>query len=172
MITGIGKSYGSALNTSADEMHEHFEVNSFTFYSLRISVQSVPNQINVVGTLILFQAAYPLLKASTSSPKFIPMSSGGGSITEGTPVPAGLLAYGSSKAALNYLARKLHFEHEELSKRCSVPFTRRLTYACPAGKSASRCTPAQFPLMGVRIFLLCTIEYHYLTIRLYRLVLN
>lgn len=94
---------------------------------LRITIQSSPDQINVVGTLVLFQAAYPLLKTSTSSPKFIPMSSGGGSIAMGTPVPAGLLAYGSSRAALNYLARKLHFEHEELSKRFSIPSIRRPT---------------------------------------------
>ena len=33
-----------------------------------------PIQVNVIGTLILFQAAYPLLKANTSSPKFIPIS--------------------------------------------------------------------------------------------------
>ena len=145
-------------------MHEHFEVYIFPFYSLRITIQSSPDQINVVGTLILFQAAYPLLKTSTSSPKFIPMSSGGGSNTEGTPVPAGLLAYGSSKAALNYLARKLHFEHEELSKRDSVSSNHRLTYTCPGEKFASHCTLAEFPLTGVRIFLLCTIEYHYLTL--------
>jgi NAD(P)-dependent dehydrogenase (short-subunit alcohol dehydrogenase family) len=74
-----------------------------------------PIQINVIGTLMLFQAAYPLLKASTSSPKFIPISSAAGSITDVTTSP-GLVAYGSSKAAENYLARKLHFEHEELSK--------------------------------------------------------
>jgi NAD(P)-dependent dehydrogenase (short-subunit alcohol dehydrogenase family) len=50
------------------------------------------------------------------SPKFIPISSGAGSITAGTALPLSVVAYGSSKAALNYLARKLHFEHENLSK--------------------------------------------------------
>jgi len=92
---GIALFYGSALDTPADQMRDHFE-------------------INVVGTLILFQASYPLLKASTPSPRFIPISSAAGSITEGSAFPAGVLAYGSSKAAENYLARKLHFEHEGL----------------------------------------------------------
>jgi NAD(P)-dependent dehydrogenase (short-subunit alcohol dehydrogenase family) len=72
-------------------------------------------QVNVIGTLTLFQASYPLLKASTSTPKFVYISSGGGSITMGPQFPA-VLAYGASKAAANYLVRKLHFEHEDLSK--------------------------------------------------------
>jgi len=92
---GILNYIGSALETPAENIREHFE-------------------INVIGTLILFQAAYPLLTASTSFPKFILNSSAAGSITEGATSSAGLLAYGSSKAAENYLARKLHFEHEDL----------------------------------------------------------
>jgi len=92
---GISAYYGPALTTPEDQMREHFN-------------------INVVGTHVLFQATYPLLSASTSSPKFIPISSGAGSITLGPSFPAGILAYGTSKAAENYLARKLHFEHPEL----------------------------------------------------------
>ncbi|KIM82343.1 hypothetical protein PILCRDRAFT_88746 [Piloderma croceum F 1598] len=72
------------------------------------------DQINAVGTLVLFQATYPLLTASTPSPKFIPISSSAGSIANFTPLPVMALACGSSKAALNYLARKLHFEYENL----------------------------------------------------------
>ena len=105
------------METSAEHMREHFEVSLRCFYVICTPPTNLSlHQINVVGTLILFQAAYPLLKTSTSSPKFIPISSAAGSITEGTTFPAGILAYGSSKAAENYLARKLHFEHEELSK--------------------------------------------------------
>jgi len=92
---GISNFYGPSLETPAEQMREHFE-------------------INVIGTLILFQASYPLLKASTPSPKFIAISSAAGSITDGTAFSGGVLAYGSSKAAENYLARKLHFEHEGL----------------------------------------------------------
>jgi NAD(P)-dependent dehydrogenase (short-subunit alcohol dehydrogenase family) len=76
-------------------------------------------QVNVVGVLVLFQATYPLLKTSTLSPKFIPISSGAGSITDGATMPVAAGAYGLSKAGTNYLARKLHVEHENLSK--SIP---------------------------------------------------
>jgi NAD(P)-dependent dehydrogenase (short-subunit alcohol dehydrogenase family) len=69
--------------------------------------------VNVVGTLILFQATYPLLAASPH-PKFIPVSSGAGSLDLTARVPLQVTAYGASKAAENYLARKIHFEHPEL----------------------------------------------------------
>ncbi|KIM82342.1 hypothetical protein PILCRDRAFT_820730 [Piloderma croceum F 1598] len=92
---GISNFYGPSLETPIEQMRDHFEVN-------------------VVGTLVLFQAAYPLLSASTPSPKFIPITSGAGSITDCAVIPLSVLAYGSSKAALNYLARKLHFESANL----------------------------------------------------------
>jgi hypothetical protein len=67
---------------------------------------------------VLFQASYGLLKASTSSPKYAIITSLGGSITLGTELPIDVLPYGMSKAAANYLARKLHFEYaaDNLSK--------------------------------------------------------
>lgn len=92
---GISKYYGSGLMAPAQEMRDHYE-------------------INVIGTLVLFQASYPLLKASTQNPKFILISSGAGSISTGSQVPVEMLPYGASKAAENYLARKLHFENEGL----------------------------------------------------------
>lgn len=92
---GISKFYGSALETPVQEMHDHYEVN-------------------VIGTLVLFQAAYPLMKASTLKPKFVPISSSAGSLAVGSAFPMGHLAYGASKAAENYLARKLHYENEDL----------------------------------------------------------
>ncbi|KAF7983659.1 hypothetical protein HWV62_19545 [Athelia sp. TMB] len=93
---GISAYYGPALTTPEDQLREHFN-------------------INVVGTHILFQATYPLLSKSTASPKFIPISSAAGSITDGASVPIGRIAYGCSKAAENYLACKLHFEHPKLT---------------------------------------------------------
>jgi NAD(P)-dependent dehydrogenase (short-subunit alcohol dehydrogenase family) len=72
-------------------------------------------QVNVNGALVLFQATYPLLKASTSTPKFIGISSMGGSIEIGSAMPLKGLAYGASKAALNYVIRKLHHENDGLS---------------------------------------------------------
>jgi hypothetical protein len=41
----------------------------------------------VLGVLALFQATYPLLQASTPAPKFIPISSGAGSVTFGPTMP-------------------------------------------------------------------------------------
>jgi len=92
---GIANYFGLARDTPPEKMDEHFH-------------------INVTGTLVLFQATYPLLTASTPSPKFVCISTMGGTITLGAKFPAGLLAYGASKCALNYMTRKLHFEHEGL----------------------------------------------------------
>jgi NAD(P)-dependent dehydrogenase (short-subunit alcohol dehydrogenase family) len=92
---GISKYFQPGLSVALSGVREHFEVNT-------------------IGVLALFQATYPLLQASTSTPKFIPISSLGGSITMGTVVPMPTLAYGISKAALNYLTRKLRAENEGL----------------------------------------------------------
>ena len=87
---------GTVLETPPDVLQEHFNVNAG-------------------GSLVIFQATYHLLKASTKSPKFIPITSGIGSLTAYISAPLGYLAYGVSKAALNYLARKIHFENDWLS---------------------------------------------------------
>ncbi|EIN04974.1 NAD(P)-binding protein [Punctularia strigosozonata HHB-11173 SS5] len=76
----------------ASEVSRHFEVNS-------------------IGPLVLFQTAFPLLKASTADPKFAIISSIAGSIARGTEVPLGFLPYGMSKAAVNYLSKRLHVEY-------------------------------------------------------------
>ncbi|EJU05876.1 NADP-binding protein [Dacryopinax primogenitus] len=91
---GIAKFWGSILDTPEEEMREHYEVN-------------------VVGPTVLFQAAWPLLKKSTR-PDFAIISSVAGSIAVGAAMPAGVLAYGASKAGANFLAMKLHSEHPEL----------------------------------------------------------
>jgi len=92
---GISNFYSPSLEIPVEKMREHYE-------------------INVIGTLVLFQAAYPLLAASTPSPKFIPISTLGGSIADGASLPMGAVAYGSSKAAMNYLACTLHVQHPNL----------------------------------------------------------
>jgi NAD(P)-dependent dehydrogenase (short-subunit alcohol dehydrogenase family) len=92
-------------------MLEHFDVSGFVSPKPAIAHQS---QVNVNGTLVLFQATYPLLKASTSTPKFIAVSSVAGSITIGPTMPMKAVAYGASKAALNFVVRKLHQENEGL----------------------------------------------------------
>ncbi|EIN06166.1 NAD(P)-binding protein [Punctularia strigosozonata HHB-11173 SS5] len=90
---GVLSSVNRVLDESPEAVREHMEVN-------------------LIGTLVLFQATYPLLLASTKSPKFIPITSFGGSIALSPPVPMKLFSYCASKAALNWMARKLHSEHE------------------------------------------------------------
>ncbi|KAF7972914.1 hypothetical protein HWV62_16560 [Athelia sp. TMB] len=91
---GISNFIGPAVDTPEEKLREHYEVN-------------------VIGTHVLFSTTYALLSASPN-PKFIAISSAGGSIAQGTPMPRGMLAYGASKAALNYLVRKVHFEYPDL----------------------------------------------------------
>lgn len=113
---GISNFYGPSLETPVEKMREHYEVIQWLPEYLQTIVHTVFYQINVIGTLVLFPAAYPLLAASTPSPKFIPISTLGGSIADGASLPIGAAAYGSSKAAMNYLACTLHVQHPNLSK--------------------------------------------------------
>lgn len=92
---GIANQWGPGLTTPAEELESHFKVNT-------------------VGSLILFQAVQPLLAKSTGTPKFIAISTAIGSITDMDQFPLPSTAYGTSKAALNYLTRKLHFEHPDI----------------------------------------------------------
>lgn len=66
-------------------------------------------RINVLGPLILFQATLPLQPAGS---KFIVMSSGAGTIDREHRLGSG--AYGHSKAAVNFIVRRLHYEHPDL----------------------------------------------------------
>jgi norsolorinic acid ketoreductase len=92
---GIGKYWGPAVTTTISEFDEHFKVN-------------------VTGTLVLFQAVHGLLDAA-KEPKFVPISTPVGSIGEIENFPLPSTAYGTSKAALNFLTRKIHFEHPNLT---------------------------------------------------------
>lgn len=74
------------------------------------------NQVNVNGTLVLFQAVYSLLAENAGS-KFVAISSGAGSLAVGAALPMKFFAYGASKAGVNYLVRRIHFEHPELGMR-------------------------------------------------------
>lgn len=87
---GISNYMGSAAETPADQMRAHYEVN-------------------VIGALYLFQAMYPLLKAS-KSPKFIPVSAAAAS-SSFAGIQAEYTCYASSKAALNFMAQKIHHEN-------------------------------------------------------------
>ncbi|KZO92367.1 NAD(P)-binding protein [Calocera viscosa TUFC12733] len=93
---GINSVYERTDVVSVDAMKEHYEVN-------------------VLGPLVLFQATRALLKASTPSPKLMIVSSRLGSIEWGPGVPFPCTPYGTSKAAVNWLAVKLYYEHPELT---------------------------------------------------------
>lgn len=62
--------------------------------------------------LALFQAVFPLLGGEGK--KFVAISSAVASIGDMEKVPMKSTAYGASKAALNYVIRKIHCENEGL----------------------------------------------------------
>jgi norsolorinic acid ketoreductase len=92
---GISKYFGKATVTPAEEMYDHFTVNS-------------------VAPLLLFQATWPLLQLS-SHPKFLGISSGAGSLTMVDQLKVENTAYGASKAALNFVTRRIHAENPGLT---------------------------------------------------------
>lgn len=91
---GISDSYQPPATVSIDEMKTLINVNA-------------------IGSLILFQAVLPLLQKSPK-PKFVAVSSPLGSIGGMELRPYPMVGYGTSKAALNYIVRKIHFAHEDL----------------------------------------------------------
>nr|POE88363.1 norsolorinic acid ketoreductase [Quercus suber] len=91
---GISKHYGPVATAPLGEVMDHFTINS-------------------VGSLLLFQAFWPLLQ-QCSKPIFVAVSTGLASIADMEKLPMPVVAYGSSKAALNYIVRKIHFEHDSL----------------------------------------------------------
>lgn len=89
-------SLGQALQTTAEELRSNFETNS-------------------IAPLILFQGLWPLMKSRNGEahvrvPKLLMISSSVGSIEMQEPLPGG--AYGPSKAALNWITKRLHWELE------------------------------------------------------------
>jgi len=93
-VAGIAKYYGKVVETPIKEVHEHLEANTF-------------------GPLILFQAVWPLLEKA-SVPKFVVLSTVFGSTGDLEKYQLPAMAYGTSKAAVNYIVRKIHFEHPNL----------------------------------------------------------
>jgi norsolorinic acid ketoreductase len=91
---GIANYWGAARVTPAQEMIEHY-------------------QVNVVGPLLLFQATAELLDAAPE-PKFFAISSAVGSISAQEHIPLESSAYGASKAALNFLSARIHFENPKI----------------------------------------------------------
>jgi norsolorinic acid ketoreductase len=90
---GYGSSFLSTLATPLQALRDDFEVNT-------------------LGPLKLFQALCPLLKEGKG--KFVVISSSLGSIG-GMELAAPCLSYGVSKAGVNYLVRKVHFEFPDIT---------------------------------------------------------
>jgi norsolorinic acid ketoreductase len=67
---------------------------------------------NVLGSLVLFQATADLLRKASTIGKFIVISSVSGSTGDLLPGPLG--AYGTSKAAVNHLVRRIQVENNDL----------------------------------------------------------
>jgi norsolorinic acid ketoreductase len=91
---GISNYFGKALITPVEQMLEHFKINS-------------------LAPLLLFQATAPLLNAAINA-KFVTVTSGAGSISGMDKLQVENTAYGASKAALNFITRKIHFENPNL----------------------------------------------------------
>ena len=67
-----------------------------------------------MGPLLLYQATRDLLLAANSEPKFFFVSSVLGSVTKEPHIPFTMVAYGMSKAAGNYFARKANLERDRI----------------------------------------------------------
>lgn len=71
-------------------------------------------KVNVMGPIVLFQVVHSLLKKS-SNPRFVSIGSRGGCISGGfIEAPIGSVCYGTSKIALHWATRKIHFENNWL----------------------------------------------------------
>ena len=91
---GIGKYWGLTIDTPVKEVEDHFNVNS-------------------IGPFRLFQAVQPLLfKAST--PRFVVISTVLGSMELQKNFTVPDVAYGMSKAAVNFFTSKIHHENPQL----------------------------------------------------------
>ncbi|KAM0746071.1 NAD(P)-binding protein [Meredithblackwellia eburnea MCA 4105] len=90
---GVSHSFAPALEVSIDAVRDHFEVNT-------------------LGPLILFQAVGHLLLKGTN-PKWILMSTGAASM--GKPFPIENTAYGTSKAAANFIITRIHREYPSVT---------------------------------------------------------
>jgi len=91
---GIGKPPTPALETRVQEIQDCFTVNT-------------------IAPLLLYQAMWPLLEKAPS-PKFVVISSIAASLGEVPRYASPCAAYGVSKAAVNFLARRIGAENERL----------------------------------------------------------
>lgn len=70
-------------------------------------------QVNAMAPLLLFQATWPLFQKS-KNPKFIGISTCLATIGDMETYPWPTVSYGATKATMNYIVKKMHFENEQL----------------------------------------------------------
>lgn len=92
---GISAIFPTVAQVQPKDMIEHFHVN-------------------VIGPALLFQAVLPLMKHSTMTPKFVTLSTSAATITDMEQRDFPNSAYGTSKAALNYITKKIHLENSHI----------------------------------------------------------
>lgn len=126
---GVGTPLEFALEVAPETMLRHFDVRTDRLSACNVPrrvdvimassrIADAASQVNVNGPLVLFQAAYPLLKESNIR-KFVAVSTPAASIHTGSQWPGGTYAYSSTKAALNWVMRKLHRDFEDLGQYSS-----------------------------------------------------
>lgn len=93
---GILTHYGPAKEAAPELIEEHF-------------------RINTLGPILLYQATRSLLLASAQTPKFFIISSSIGSNALQDNFPLEVLAYGTSKAAINWATSRIHREEDRLA---------------------------------------------------------
>jgi len=91
---GSSASYASVLDTPLEALRSDYETNT-------------------LGPIKLFKACHGFLIQS-SSPKFVLVSSALGSIHAMGREAGPTVSYGSSKAAANFIVKKIHCEHHSI----------------------------------------------------------
>jgi len=93
--SGLLDQWGPVLGVKAQDLRNHLEINT-------------------IAPIVLFQAAYPLLEKSTN-PKFFVVSTNIASFELMPNIPMPVIAYGMSKAAVNYVVKKIHHEDPKIA---------------------------------------------------------
>jgi norsolorinic acid ketoreductase len=70
--------------------------------------------VNVISVVMLFRAVLPLLQRSRSTLKFAAMSSETGTVGDQERFDIPNAVYGPTKAAVNWLLKKIHLENDTL----------------------------------------------------------
>ena len=86
--------------------------------------------VNTAGVVRIFQATLPLLQKS-SKPLFVVNSSVAGTISGMEHMPFTVSSYGASKAAVNFLTRRIHFENEDIIAVAVHPGYESIKIICP-----------------------------------------